>query len=381
MKIWVTGETDLIGQAIFNGKNTLVDIQSAICCICSGQAETMLTKAMEIRESYPDKQIVLVIPGRVPINVIREAKLRDIRICSPGKILDELPPEPEEDQGMMPIITANTLPVLAQKRGKVVASFSTSGEVGKTFTSTNLGVLAANEKKKVILLEFDLGKGNDLEVLGIHPEGDYPDVMTWRDYGENWHSNALRHSTGLYLLPRSEDTLEMLMSSQEAMELIEEARRHFDLVIVDMDRNPFEEHLKAALIMADHIFLLTRVNEKGLNHSKAFLTNAARVLNLNHKIHLIPNRINQYSEYSPEKLAELLGISDHTKIPEDLKSVEEAKKKNKLVVLYGKGPAAAALKEIYNKFLAEKKEKPRENIFQKLLSLLPLGFLRRNKVV
>jgi len=356
MKIWVTGETDLIGHAIFTGKNTLVDISSAACCICAGDADKVATKALEIRKTYPDKVIILVIPGRVPVNVLRLAKMENFKICSPGKILDELPEEPEET----PEITfypvnhsSNNLPVPVRKKGKVVASFSTSGEVGKTFNATNIGTLSAKDKKKTILLEFDLGKGNALDALYIKPEGEYPDVLNWREFGEHWYTKVLRSDTGLYLLPRSPDTLEMLMSMREAMELIEEARNHFDLVIVDMDRNPFEEHAKAALLLADKVFLVTKVDQKGMTHARAFLTNAAKVLNLNDKIYLIANMVNQFVKYSPAKVAQELGVSEHGQIPFDSK-VEDAKKKGKPLVVYGKGPAYQAIKEIYEKVLGEK---------------------------
>lgn len=383
MKIWVTGETDLIGHAIFNGKNTLADIQNAACCICAGDPEKVIARAAEIRRDYQDKMIILVVPGRVPVNILRLAKQQTFTICSPGKILEVLPEEPEETQEVTAVEVVNpiNLPVPIRKIGKVIASFSTSGEVGKTFNATNLAILSARNKKKTLLIEFDLGKGNAMDALYIKPEGEYPDVLNWKEYGNSWFTKVLRSDTGLYLLPRSPDSLEISMSKQDAMELIEEAKKHFDVVIIDMDRNPFEDHAKAALMLADRVFLITKADEKGLNHAKAFLITAARVLNLNNKIHLIANMVNQYVKYSPARIAEVLGIGEHSKIPYDIK-VEEAKKKGKPLVVYDKGQACIAIKEIYEKVLVEKDSTElKQSAMQKMLSFLRAKLFRQGKVV
>ncbi|MCP3665116.1 MAG: MinD/ParA family protein [Gammaproteobacteria bacterium] len=60
---------------------------------------------------------------------------------------------------------------------RVIAVTGGKGGVGKTNVSVNLAVALADEGKRVMLLDADLGLANVDVVLGLHPEHDLSDVL------------------------------------------------------------------------------------------------------------------------------------------------------------------------------------------------------------
>jgi capsular exopolysaccharide synthesis family protein len=105
---------------------------------------------------------------------------------------------------------------------------------GKTLTSLNLGwLLAQTDGVTVLLIDADLRSPATAAYLGIENEVGLSEVLT----GETKLTQAIvkLQPAGLHLLPggaRREDVAELL-SGPRFSRLLEEARKHFDYILID----------------------------------------------------------------------------------------------------------------------------------------------------
>jgi capsular exopolysaccharide synthesis family protein len=119
-----------------------------------------------------------------------------------------------------------------RKRAFVITSAGV-GE-GKTLTAVNLAwLLAQTDGVKALLIDADLRQPCAADYLGIETEYGLSEVLT----GETRFNQAVvqLEPSGLYLLPGGaarEDVAELL-SGPRFGRLLDEARKHFDYIIID----------------------------------------------------------------------------------------------------------------------------------------------------
>jgi tyrosine-protein kinase Etk/Wzc len=122
--------------------------------------------------------------------------------------------------------------MMEAKRNLVVITGSTPS-VGKSFVSANLAKLVADSKRKVLLVDADLRKGRVNKMLGLDRSPGLSELIA----GQATMEQALRQigtdpfwviTTGK-LPPNPAE----LLASQQFIELVEQACKQFDLVIVD----------------------------------------------------------------------------------------------------------------------------------------------------
>ncbi|MDT4803828.1 Tyrosine-protein kinase wzc [compost metagenome] len=108
-----------------------------------------------------------------------------------------------------------------------------SPAVGKTFVSANLAAVIAQTGQRVLLIDVDMRKGYLHKVLGTEETNGLSDLLVKRcDFDA-----ALRKTDvdGLFFIPRGQippNPSELLMHANFTA-LLEEASKHFDLVILD----------------------------------------------------------------------------------------------------------------------------------------------------
>ena len=117
---------------------------------------------------------------------------------------------------------------------RVIAVTSGKGGVGKTNVSVNLGVAMANEGKKVMLLDADLGLANIDIMLGLNPQYNLSHVIS----GERTLEEiVVSGPAGLKVIPASSGTQNMaeLTPAEHAgmIQAFSEIGHDLDVLIVD----------------------------------------------------------------------------------------------------------------------------------------------------
>lgn len=156
--------------------------------------------------------------------------------------------------------------------GKVLGITSSSRNDGKTTMSINLAYTLAQSEKKVLLVEADLRKPMVAKRLMLHPEpglsdflsGTETDVIQPSGYYDNWKILC----AGM-LLPNPSE----LLSSQAMVQLLQDLRKEYDIILVDLP--PVNEVADALAISdcLDGMLVVVRQNsttkpalELGMSH-------------------------------------------------------------------------------------------------------------------
>jgi septum site-determining protein MinD len=118
--------------------------------------------------------------------------------------------------------------------GKIITITSGKGGVGKSTTTANIAVGLAENGKKVVAIDFDIGLRNLDMILGLERRivYDVVDVME----GNCNLSQALIHdkrSKNLYFLPASQTKDKNILDKEKVRKLIDELREEFDYVLLD----------------------------------------------------------------------------------------------------------------------------------------------------
>ncbi|MDX8410087.1 MAG: AAA family ATPase [Mariprofundales bacterium] len=117
---------------------------------------------------------------------------------------------------------------------QVIAISSGKGGVGKTFTSIHLAARAAQQGKRVLLLDADLGLANVDVMLGISPSGSIQDVVM---QGKSLADILVPSGYGFDVLPGGSGFHELTtLSTDQQQVMLDEMRalgRDYDLVVID----------------------------------------------------------------------------------------------------------------------------------------------------
>mgnify|MGYP005838401823 CR=1 FL=1 len=117
---------------------------------------------------------------------------------------------------------------------KVIAIASGKGGVGKTNVTVNLGVALAQQGKKVLLLDADLGLANIDVMLGVHPQYNLLHVL---DGSKKLQDIIVDGPEGLKIIPAASGIQKMAeLSPMEHAGMIQafsELEQHIDVLLVD----------------------------------------------------------------------------------------------------------------------------------------------------
>ena len=253
--------------------------------------------------------------------------------------------------------------------GIVYAIISGKGGVGKTTTTANLGIGIAQEGKKVVLVDFDLGQRNLDLILGLENRVIY-DMVHVMD-GEAGLKQSLiksKHSENLFLLAASQTKDKSALVQEKVKSLIETLKEEFDFILLDAPAG-IESGFEHTIMYADIAIVVVnpevssiRDADKAIGIVDAKCEKAKE--NKKVKKYLIINRINPTMVESGEMLAsadilDILSIDLLGKIPED-KGIIEASNTGKPIILNEKSQAGAAFTRISKRLCGE--SVPFENV-------------------
>jgi pilus assembly protein CpaE len=176
----------------------------------------------------------------------------------------------------------------------VVALFSPKGGVGRTTVSVNLAVAAAQEGKRVVLVDASFQFGDVGVLLNLNPRNkSVADLAAELQAGEQYESLdgfLVAHSSGVKVLlaPPTPEQAE-LVNPTAVKQVLEALRNDHDLVVVDCPSS-FNETTLAVLDEADMILTLLTLEITSVKNMRLFLEVCEQLGYGPDKIRLVLNR-------------------------------------------------------------------------------------------
>jgi len=178
--------------------------------------------------------------------------------------------------------------------GQVVAIFSPKGGVGRTTIAVNMGVAAATDLgRKVVVVDGSFQFGDVGVLLNLNPKNkSIADLVPELEAGEpeSLDTFVINHSAGIRVLlaPPSPEMAELITPSG-VRRVLEALRREHDLVIVDCTAS-FNETTLAILDTADVILTVLSLEITSIKNMRLFLEVAEQLGYEHGKVRLVLNR-------------------------------------------------------------------------------------------
>jgi len=254
--------------------------------------------------------------------------------------------------------------------GRVIAVISGKGGVGKTTASANMGVGIAQNGKRCVVVDFDIGQRNLDMILGLENRVVY-DIVQVMD-GEATLEQALIRSKAnrnLHFLPASQTKDKSVLESAKIKKLLDDLRKKFEYVILDAPagiESGFEhtiEFADAAIIVVNPEVSSIRDSDRaiGILDSKSQRVKDGKDVEKRLIINRFdPDMVEKGEMLDSDDILEILGIELLGIVPED-KGVIDASNQGQPIILNDKSPAGKAYKRIAQRVCGIKKpiQKPK----------------------
>ena len=240
--------------------------------------------------------------------------------------------------------------------GKVITVTSGKGGVGKTTTTSNLGVALARNNQKVVMIDADIGLRNLDIVMGLENRivFDLVDIVEGRCKPRQ---AMIRHKLfpELYLIPAAQTRDKTAVSPADMIQLTDMLRDDFDYILIDSPAG-IERGFRNAIAPADEVLIVT-------NPEVSAVRDADRVIGLLETENkapgrLILNRVNaemvrRGEMLSPDDVTDLLAIQLIGIVPED-NTVVPSSNSGIPVTLNENSRAGMAYRNIARRLMGEK---------------------------
>ena len=157
---------------------------------------------------------------------------------------------------------------------KVVSAVKSVGGVGATSLLTQLGIrFAQNEGKygrEACLIDLDVQFGDAAFQIGLRPALSLADLIEagGRLDGDLLRATTVEHPSGLKLIASPPEMLPLeSLSSEQLLEIVDQAAREFGTVFVDLPANWTNWSL-SLLARSDVVLLVTEMTVSGLHRAK-----------------------------------------------------------------------------------------------------------------
>ena len=247
--------------------------------------------------------------------------------------------------------------------GIVIAVISGKGGVGKTTTTANIGLGIAQNDKKCVVVDFDIGQRNLDMLLGLENRVVYDMVHVMdENIGIKQALIKSKMSSNLSFLAASQTKDKSVLDSEKIAKLIDELKAEFDFVILDAPAG-IESGYEHTIEFADKALVVVNPEVSSIRDSDraiGILDSKSQKVKEGQEVDkfLIINRIDAKMVQSGEMLnsddiLEILSIPLIGKIPED-KGIIDASNQGKPIILDKNTKAGQAYKRIASRICGEK---------------------------
>jgi capsular exopolysaccharide synthesis family protein len=157
---------------------------------------------------------------------------------------------------------------------KVLVVTSSTASEGKTTTATNLAIMFAESNMRVLLIEADMRRPRVMDYLGMERAVGLTNVLAGRvdvdDVLQKWGDDDLWVLPSGSIPPNPSE----LLGSQNMVDLVDELRSRFDMIIIDTPPLLPVTDAAVASALADGVVLVVRYGKT----SRAQVTSAVRSL-------------------------------------------------------------------------------------------------------
>lgn len=237
----------------------------------------------------------------------------------------------------------------------VIVVTSGKGGVGKTTTVANLGAGLAQQGKKVVLIDTDIGLRNLDVVLGLENRivYDLVDIVE----GTCRLKQALikdKRFEGLYLIPAAQTRDKMAVNTAQMKKLIEELEQEFDYVLIDCPAG-IEQGFKNAIAGAKSAIVVTVPEVSAVRDADRIigLLSANGVDDCQLMVNrLRPDLVKKGDMLALDDTLDILGIDLIGVVPED-ESIIRSSNIGEPIVSNDKSSAGKAYRNITRRILGE----------------------------
>jgi pilus assembly protein CpaE len=219
-------------------------------------------------------------------------------------------------------------PGATKGESQVIAILGSRGGVGCTSLAVNLGAaLAQDPGHGVALIDLDLALGDADVALDLMPDYTLADVaLNIERLDMTFLRRSLsKHSSGLSLLPhpvQMEDAA--LIREDHLQRLIGLLRASYTHLLVDLSKSLSPCDL-TALRMADAILLVAQLELSSLRNVVRMLLTLGADESMASKVQIVLNRVGSECDISLKKAEETIGKPIYWQVPNDPKSMMEAR--------------------------------------------------------
>lgn len=235
----IIDEADVDVTAPVKPKKPLIVLIATLLGGFLAVAWVLIRRALNPGVESPDviEQMGLPVYAAVPLSAQQHTIETQNAKAAKGKgkaapLLAMTNPEDLAIESLRSLRTSLHFAMLEAANNRLMISGPSPG-VGKSFISANLAAVIAQTGQKVLLVDVDMRKGHIHKVLGVDNDNGLSDLLIKRcDFEQAVRRTAVE---GLFFIPRGQvppNPSELLMHANFTA-FLEEASKHFDMVILD----------------------------------------------------------------------------------------------------------------------------------------------------
>ncbi len=290
---------------------TAADVLLVVCGAASDDAVAFIGSAARERGGRP----LIVVCGGSPNGFVRD-------VLTSGAddivLIDEtITPGPETFFAMQKAIARRSSGALHGARGSLVCVLGPKGGIGKTVTSTNLGVALADAGHRTVVVALDLQFGDAGLALGLQPERTIYDLATSGGAldADKIDGYLAEHGSGLRVLlaPVRPDQAQSI-TVEFLRELYATLTTAFDFVVVDTPPG-FSPEVIATIDASSSICMIGMLDAPSLKNTKIGLETLGLMGYALDRVRVVLNRADTSVGISHADVVAILGRAPDVLIP------------------------------------------------------------------